>query len=155
MLSIHSRHCSLALGNPCSPSERLLHLHPAHQTDLPTYLPKALASDCSCQRGGERCAPLLVSLITTPSPLHPPQWRLPPCPTHQLPHTVRGQSRTLLQTCEHPPSIRAPMSLLLPLAFLRSWSWVSTGTAGLGMQPNNWKKRYCPKKSPWVEKTSV
>lgn len=43
------------------------------------------------------------------------QWRLPPCLTHQLPHTVRGHSRTLLQTCKLPPSIRPLMSLLLPL----------------------------------------
>ena len=28
----------------------LLHLHPAHMTDFPTYLPQAPASDCSSFR---------------------------------------------------------------------------------------------------------
>ena len=105
VLSIHSRHCSLALGNPCSPSERLLHLHPAHQTDLPTYLPKALASDCSCQRGGERCAPLLVSLVTTPSPLHPPS---EDC-QHVLPTSCHTQCKVSPGPCFRPASAPHPL----------------------------------------------
>ena len=36
---------------------------PTHMTDLPMYLPQDSASDC-CQRGGERYALLLVSLVT-------------------------------------------------------------------------------------------
>ena len=44
-----------------------LHLHPTHRTDLPTYLPQALASDCFYQRGNERRVPLLVSLVTNKS----------------------------------------------------------------------------------------
>ena len=46
------------------PNQCLLHLHPPHRTDLPTYLPQVPASDCSYQRSGEGCAPLLVSLVT-------------------------------------------------------------------------------------------
>ena len=42
----------------------LLHLHPTHMTDVPTYLPQAPAGDCSYQRDSEGCAPLLVSLVT-------------------------------------------------------------------------------------------
>ena len=45
----------------------LLHLHPTHRTDLPTYLIQALASDCFYQRGNERRVPLLVSLVTNKS----------------------------------------------------------------------------------------
>ena len=46
------------------PSQCLLHLHLRHRSDLPVYLPQAPASDCSYERGGEGCAPLLVSLVT-------------------------------------------------------------------------------------------
>ena len=46
------------------PDQCLIHLHPIHMTDLPTYLPQAPAGDCSHQRGGEGRAPLLVSLVT-------------------------------------------------------------------------------------------
>ena len=52
----------------------LLHLHPTHMTDLPTYLSQAPANDCSSfrsehlhyayQRGREGHAPLLASLVT-------------------------------------------------------------------------------------------
>lgn len=45
-------------------SQCLLHLYPTHLTDLPTYLPQALAGDCSYQRGSGWRAPLLVSLAT-------------------------------------------------------------------------------------------
>ena len=44
--------------------QSLLHLHPMHVTDLPTYLPQAPAGDCSYQKGGEGRALLLVSLVT-------------------------------------------------------------------------------------------
>ena len=47
--------------------KNLLHLHPTYMTDLPTYLPQALASDCSYQRGNEGRVPLLVSLVTNKS----------------------------------------------------------------------------------------
>ena len=40
----------------------LLHLHPAHRTDLPSYLPQTAARDCSSW-GGEGRVPLLVSLV--------------------------------------------------------------------------------------------
>ena len=46
------------------PDRDLLYLYPTRMTDLLTYLPQAPASDCSYQRGGEGCAPLLVSLVT-------------------------------------------------------------------------------------------
>ena len=39
----------------------LLHLHPTHITDLPTYLPQLATAS---QRGGEGRAPLLFSLLT-------------------------------------------------------------------------------------------
>lgn len=42
----------------------LLYLYSTHMTDLPTYLSQAPASDCFYQRGDERSAPLLVSLVT-------------------------------------------------------------------------------------------
>ena len=69
----------------------LLHLHPAHRTDLPSYLPQTAASDCSSW-GGEGRVSLLVSLVTneptrcdspmTGNPHTHPQGRLLPCPAH-------------------------------------------------------------------------
>ena len=63
LLSVHP------LLNQC-----LIYLYPTHLTDLPTYLPQVPANDWSsfrlehlcyvCQRSGEGCAPLLVSLVT-------------------------------------------------------------------------------------------
>jgi len=44
--------------------QSLLHLHPTHLTDIPTYVLQAPASECSYQRGGEGHAPLLVSMVT-------------------------------------------------------------------------------------------
>ena len=35
------------------PDQCLLYLSPTHMTDLPVYFPRAPASDCSYQRGGE------------------------------------------------------------------------------------------------------
>lgn len=69
------------LLNQCLP-----HLDPAHMTDLPIYIPPTPASGCSStrsepfhrdslayQRGDERHAPLLVSLLTDePTYLHFP-----------------------------------------------------------------------------------
>ena len=45
----------------------LLHLHPTHLPDLPTYLPQVPASDGSYQRVSEGRASLLVSLVTDES----------------------------------------------------------------------------------------
>lgn len=69
----------------------LLHLHPAHRTDLPSYLPQTAARDCSSW-GGEGRVPLLVSLVTnepircdspiTGNPQTHPQRRLLPHPAH-------------------------------------------------------------------------
>ena len=53
----------------------LLHLHPIHVTDLPTYLPlpqlvivlaldQNISTEIAYQRAHEGCAPLLVSLVT-------------------------------------------------------------------------------------------
>ena len=51
--------CSLAFCTyQAMLSQCLLHLHAAHRTDLPIYLPKAPTSDCSYQRGSEAHAPL-------------------------------------------------------------------------------------------------
>ena len=45
-------------------TQYLLHLHPTHMTDLPTYLPQAPATnERSYQWGSEGQAPLLVSLV--------------------------------------------------------------------------------------------
>ena len=57
-----------------SPFQCLLHLHLTHMSKLSTYLPQALASDCSYPRGIEGHAPLLVSLITN----EPTQCQFPP-----------------------------------------------------------------------------
>ena len=93
------------------PDQCLLHLYLTHMTDLPgeinsslTYF-QAPASDCSYQRGGEACAPLLVM---SPSDINSPisgnlpfprEWRLLPCPA---PYTVGCRSRTLFQMGELP-----------------------------------------------------
>ena len=53
LLSVHT------LLNRC-----LLHLHPIHLMDLPTYLAQVPASDCSYQRGSEEHASLVVFLVT-------------------------------------------------------------------------------------------
>ena len=96
--------CSLALCT-CQAmlSQCLLHLHAAHRTDLPIYLPKAPTSDCY-QRGSEAHAPLPVSLVTDE-----PTW-------HQFPHNYQ----TLLTphgNCHH----------ILP-AICHTWWGIAPGT---------------------------
>lgn len=108
-------------------------------------------------KGVERVVPLLVSLVTTPSPLHLymyiEQWRLPPCLTHQLPHTVRGHSRTLLQTRKLPYPLDHWCLLLLPLPLslvLKLGEYRSCRPVGCSPTVG---KRSCFKKSPgWKKK---
>lgn len=59
----HSGWLSCSLNTSCLTC--LLHLHPVHTTDLPTYLPQTPAGGCSYQGGGEGRAPLLVSVVTS------------------------------------------------------------------------------------------
>ena len=65
--------CSLALCTSPLLNQCLLHLHPTHLTDLPTYLPLPQlvivldldqSSPLGLSRGGEGHATLLVSLVT-------------------------------------------------------------------------------------------
>ena len=79
----------------------LLHLHPAHRTDLPSYLPQTAARDCSSW-GGEGRVPLLVSLVTnepircdspiTGNPPNPPPAKTAAssCPLTSVCHTQWG-----------------------------------------------------------------
>ena len=53
----------LLSAHPLS-EQPLLHLHPAHKTDLPMYLAQASAGARSYQRRSEGHEPLLVALVT-------------------------------------------------------------------------------------------
>ena len=102
----------------------LLHLHPTHRTDLPTYLPlpqlvivltfksKHLHHDSlsngpvgACSSAGfpgNQWASLTSILPLTGNLPFPPEWRLPPCPARRPPLTVGCRSKTLLHTSKLP-----------------------------------------------------
>ena len=76
LLSVH------ALPNKC-----VLHLHPAHRTDIPTHLPQDPAGDCAYQRGDERHASLLLTL-SPPYVNSPCNWQSPLPPGSEDCHHV-------------------------------------------------------------------
>lgn len=102
--------------------ERLFPLHPVHMPDLPTYLPQAQPVTVLIE-GAERS--LLVSLVTnepTTDVSSPWNWQFPLARAEAaaMTCTVGCHSRTLLQTCTLPLSIKPLMSLSLTQLFL--WS---------------------------------
>lgn len=135
VLSILSRCYSLALSNPLLPEWAPASLTLCSADWFPTYLPKDPASDCSYQRGGERGTPLLVSLVTTPSPLRLYMYIGSEDCHHVLPTSCHTQWEVTPGPCFGPVSSPHPVDhrcLCCCLClFLWSWSWVSTGPAGL------------------------
>ena len=117
----------------------LLQPHTVYMTDLPTYLPQAPVSDCSCQMDDEGHASLMVfpvadepTLCQSPMSLVTslPR-RLLSCPDHSQLYTIRCSSRTLLQMCELPHPLTTDVSVADSRLFLWSWNWASRGLIGL------------------------
>lgn len=105
-------------------SQSLPQVYPTHMTDPPTYLPQTQRNDLALDKNSPLCIKgwwgaccsagfpnnPWANLKSTPLQLatYPCLYeqRLLPCPVCPLPYTVRCFSRTLLQTCKIPLSIK-------------------------------------------------